>query len=206
MKNNISHDHTTKVAALRLIRVVNALTFCELARMSCRWHREDWGYLNFQSRHAMWLIGGYLYEAFHLVNDLSENFGTTFHFKELMHWAKSVAEYEELLADMNCNPAFTLDYGGETTGQICETVWIDNTRLAEARDGSNPRIPFYDEATKIDVDWLRQQTRQYLELERVHEFVNHGLELYSKMFRMATVKFLDTQILGSHTEDMGVSE
>ena len=205
MQNTISHEYTTKVAAVRLARVVNALTFCELSRSSFRHHRET-AYAHFQFKHSYWLMGGYLYEAFHLVNELAGNFGTAFHFKDLMQFAAAVSEYEHLLAEMNCNPSFTLDYGGGTTEQICETVWLDNAKLAKGRDGSNPRVPFYDEVTQVDAEWLRQRSKQYLEFPHLTDVLQNGLELYSRMFRMAAVKFIEVQILGKEARDMGLGE
>ena len=87
MNNNISVEFTQRVATLRVARLVNALTFCELAKQ-CR--HEDAGYTLFQKKYVTFLTGGYLYEAVHLVDDLSQNFGTSYHFRELMRFAASM--------------------------------------------------------------------------------------------------------------------
>lgn len=204
MNQDISHDFNTTVAALRLTRVVNALTFCELARMSSRVH-GDAAYGKFQQNHALWLTGGYLYEALRLINELAANFGSAYAFKDLMQVASSLAEFEPLLEDLSDNPSFTLDAGGTTTERICESCFTTNIKLAEARDGSNPRIPFYDETVELDSFWLLRQSEAYGK-DAVRDFVNNGLDLYSKMFRIAAVKFLDTQILGMPPEASGIGD
>ena len=70
MKNNISVEFTTKIATLRVARLVNALTFCELIYNTRQPHLEG-NYRRLLRAHSVWLLGGYLYEALHLVDDLS---------------------------------------------------------------------------------------------------------------------------------------
>ena len=199
MNNNISVEFTQKVATLRIARLVNALTFCELAKQ-CR--HEDINYTHFQRNYTIWLMGGYLYEAVHLVDDLSANFGTSYHFRELMRFAASMRPYRELLAEFNCSPGFTMDWGGGTSERVCEAVPFFAVNLASNRAGWNPRIPFYPDVMQIDSHWTGDQMEKCMPRSEAAEIANNGLDLFSKMFRMAAVTFIEGEVLGHTPEDL----
>ena len=204
MKNNISVEFTTKVATLRIARLVNALTFCEMVGTT-RQPYLDRDYLRLQKAHTVWLTGGYLYEAVHLIDDLSENFGTSYHFRELMRFAATMRPYRELIAEMNCSPGFTMDWGGGTSERVCETVHFETVELASWVLGSNPRIPVYGHAANIDAKWTFAQVGRFMDPVTINETVPDGLDLFSKMFRLAAVTFIEGEVLGrAPEEDLGV--
>ena len=203
MKNNISVEFTTKVTTLRLTRLVNALTFCELIYRTRQPYLEQ-NYFRLQKAHSVWLLGGYLYEALHLVDDLAENFGTSHHFRELMRFATFMRPYRDVLAEMNQNPGFTMDWGGGTSEQVCGLIVFDTADLAKSVAGSKPRLPAYDETATIDSKWMYQRLRPLMDADLIQETVPDGLDLFSKMFRLAAVRFIDGEILGMTTEDLGV--
>ena len=205
MKNNVSIEFTTKVATLRLARLVNALTFCELVRTKVS-SFENQEYFCFKWKHAAWLMGGYLYEAVHLIDDLSENFGGSRHFRELMQFAAYTRPYRELLAEMNTNPSFTMDWGGGTSERECEAVHFTAEGIAADRSGTNPRVQFYDEAWAVDAKWAAMQVMKFMPIEQANEIASDGLDLFSKMFRLAAVRFIEGQVLGRTHEDLEEKE
>ncbi len=200
MKNNISVEFTKKVAMLRIARLVNALSFCELVRTAPQPYANR-DHARLQKIFVQWLMGGYLYEAVHLIDDLAENFGTSYPFRELMRFAATMRPYRELFAEMNCSPAFTMDWGGATSERICETLHFETKQLAEWMVGGNPRIPVYAEAANLDAKWVYELVKQFMDPVTINETIPDGLDLFSKMFRLAAVTFIEGQALGRAPEE-----
>ena len=76
--------------------------------------------------------------------------------------------------------------------------------LAAGRYGSNPRTPFYNDAQYIDARWTGDQLEKMMPRQEAAEIANHGLDLFSRMFRMAAVTFIEGEVLGRTPEDLGV--
>ena len=183
MKNTTHEEITSKS---RVARMVNALTFA-LQSHAVTPHLEDKAREALQVVHSVWLLGGYLYEAIHLVDDLSTRHGKETRFKRLEQFARNIRLYRELFAEFNLNPSFNMDWGGDTTRKAIATM--GNTTLYYTPEAVDDGA-IYPGIFRLDIQYLQDKSDQLVSDDELDGLIRHGLRTYAQMFIDAGIEFI----------------
>ncbi|MDI1240460.1 MAG: hypothetical protein PSX80_00900 [bacterium] len=184
MNKTTNHEETT--AKSRVARMVNALTFALQNFESCDRFRDE-SRRALQGIHSVWLLGGYLYEAVHLVDDLSTQFGREARFKRLDQFSRNSRPYRELFAEFNLNPAFNMDWGGDTTRKAIAS--LGNSTLYHTPQALDEGA-VYPGIFTLDIHYLQDKADTLVTEEELNGLIRHGLATYAHMFIEAGIEFI----------------
>lgn len=166
--------------------MVNALTFA-LQNFESSDRFKDEGRKALQGIHSVWLLGGYLYEAVHLVDDLSTQYGREARFKRLDQFAKNSRPFRDLFAEFNLNPAFNMDWGGETTRKAIAS--LGNSTLYHTPQALDEGA-VYPGIFTLDIHYLQDKADTLVTEEELNGLIRHGLATYSRQFIEAGIEFI----------------
>jgi len=178
--------------------MVNALTFAlqshELGRLFDNKVRQA-----LQGVHSVWLLGGYLYEAIHLVDDLSTQYGRETRFRRLDLFSRNIRPYRELFAEMNLNPAFNMDWGGDTTRKAIASM--GNTTLYHTPEALDEGA-IYPGIFKLDLHYLEDKCGDFVLDEELNDLIRHGFVAYAQMFIKAGIEFIGQKPDGNFVDPL----
>lgn len=169
--------------------MINALTFA-LQSHAVTQHLEDKPRKALQGVHAVWLLGGYLYEAIHLVDDLSTRYGRESRFKRLDQFARNIRPYRELLAEFNLSPGFSMDWGGETTRK--QIALLPNSTLYHQPETVDDGL-IYPGIFRLDIQYLEEVTSDHATEDELEDLIRHGVQTYAQQFIEAGIEFIGTK-------------
>lgn len=188
MKTNNQEKTSSKV---RVARMVNALTFA-LQSLKASAQYSDLGRRQLQDVHSVWLLGGYLYEAIHLVDDLSSAYGRSPRFAKLDAFARNIRPFREVIAEFNLNPSFTMDWGGDVTRKMIAAK--GSPFFATAAQSLTAQGVMYPGVFTLDTEHFRDATDNLVTDEELDDLVKHGLVSYAEMFIDAAIKFVGERL------------
>jgi hypothetical protein len=156
------HEEATSV--MRVARMANALSFANEIYKSAK-GVTDAKRRTLLQLHATWLMGGYLYQAVHLVDDLSTQYGRSARFRGLMRFAEEINGFREVFAEFNLSPAFSMDWGGDGTRQTIASLELDFPGVVRNEfDASDPGC-FFANVHRVDSFHLQDKLAKFISEE-----------------------------------------
>ena len=189
IKQIMDSPDENNTAVIRVARLANAIAFAERAYLDGL--RDPKHVRARQTKHAMFLLGGYLYEAIHLVDQLADRYGRLQCFGRLMYFSALSRKAREIVAEFNFNPAFSLDWGGGTTKQQVGEDPIDVLDMQRQCHRCEQGHVFFPNVYKLDFDWLAKATEKTVSKADLSDTIKHDFPQLVQAYLQGAVEFVN---------------
>lgn len=174
-------------AVVRVARVANALSFADRATITGQLPQHI---AQRQQQQATFVIGGYLYDAIHLADELAETYAPMICFEGLLAFVMNAKKYRNIVAEFNFNPAFTLDWSGGVTREAVEEHYIDLESIEANCHRRELGHVYFPAIHSLDQTILAEKLAKEITEEGLVDFVREVMPLLTFLFVDGAVEFV----------------
>jgi len=175
-------------AMIRLARLSNAIAFSMLAMSDNDRHPEAVKVR--QTHHATFLLGGYLYEAAKVIEDLKPQYCRRVSFSDLWYLHNDLVNNHDVLAEMNFNIGYHHEADDRSTRKVLAKMELPLTELKRSAYATPHAMTYYPTAYDVDTKALFNSLSNRMSKDEVSKFVVHDLARIAERFLTASEKFI----------------
>lgn len=179
-------------AMVRLARLSNAIAFtlqvqCDANSNPVRDIKDR------QVYHSTFLLGGYLYEAIKVVEDLKSEYCRRVSFAGLWHLHNDLANKHDVLAEMNFNIGYHHESDDRSTRKALAKMELPLTELKRSAFASMPQWTYYPTAYMVDTSVLIESLSNRMTKQDVFRYLRYDLVNVAERFlRVSEIFIKDT--------------
>ncbi len=178
-----------EAAIVRVGRLANAIAFAKFAYQGNYDHLDECTRRR-QVYQAMYLLGGYLFEAMRLVDELTKRYGNNPYFAELLVFGAATAKYREIFTEFIFSPGFHLESTAKATEDALERQELAlNSVLACCT--LEPDDTYFHSVFAFDTQRLVEALEKNYSYEQLYEFTIIEMPQIAERFLAGASQFIE---------------
>src|SRR4030095_6412799 len=193
-KTKTSYSKQTKEdlwAMIRVARLANVIAFTERAYLDAKFH--DRGVKRRQFQQATFLLGGYIYEAVQLLNELKAKYTNAPFFSEFLVFLSKLRADCDILVEFSYSPAFHQDWRSSKTLEALDWRELDLCSLAASclTEGYQPSDTYFPVTHQFDSDSIIESFKGNVPTDELNNFARYELHKLAERFLCGATEFID---------------
>lgn len=178
-----------EAAIVRIGRLANAIAFAKYAYTE-KYRDEDEMTRRRQVYQSMYLLGGYLFEAMRLVDELSTRYGNRPYFAELLVFGAATAKDREIFTEFIFSPGFHLESSAKATEDALNTQELELNSVLACCSYSEENEAYFHSVFAFDTQRLVEALEKNYSYEQLYEFTLSTMPQIAERFLDGASQFI----------------
>jgi hypothetical protein len=191
-------------AMVRLARLSNAIAFTFQVQIDASSQPEN--IRNRQVYHSTFLLGGYLYEAIKVIEDLKRHYCRRVCFAGLRQLHNDLVKNHDVLAEMNFNIGYHHEANDNSTRSVLRRMELPIAELKRSALAPAPHLTYYPTAYMVDSNVLFDSLVGLMTKQQIAKYVRNDLDRIARRFLRVSetfIKEMSRQMLKQRNSNRG---